>query len=355
MAQPIYVIATHPKTHIDEELGILLLRDYGEEKYPGIKDAEVVYWQPQGEEVRSKSAADYEKEGILLIGIGGGRFDEHPDIGQERKNDECAATLVAKDLGLEDEPWLETTLRFVKNNDLKGSAHPFDLASMTKILHESHSPEDVRNWLFVALRAKIQEQMSFFGQTRDEFEKFADVREMFGPHGKTYTVVFVESDDNQMGKFARSKFGVDAALVVQRRSTGHTQIWTNARHKLVLYDIVQMIRLGEQKLNGGVRTSDWKTLASEGKVDGVEEWFFHKEGQMLLNGSLTAPDISPTKLSLDMLKEIVEIGINPNLFAPKFTTYCGQGKCLATPKAPCPWYSWGLNRCRTVRFGMKNK
>ncbi|MDO8515705.1 MAG: hypothetical protein Q7S28_00445 [bacterium] len=309
-----HTIVTHEKTHVDEYEAIRLLRKFGEVMFPGISTAKVIYWKMGGETPDGRSAEDYERDGVLLVGVGGGRFDEHPTVNVERKAGECAATLVAKALGVQDDPALAEILKYVVANDLKGGAQPFDIASLAKLMHQQHpdNPEMVMEWVLAGLEAKYQEQFQFWTSTKEDFERNAQVEEI-ATGGKLIKIVSIISDGDQISKFARSEHGGYAAVVIQKRLSGNVQIYTNKRSGVTLYDVAQMLRLAEQEKKGHVVTTDWDTLSSEGKVAGAEEWFFHKEGQMILNGSLTATGVSPTKLSLEEILDIIRIGLNPAL------------------------------------------
>lgn len=342
-----HTIVTHECPHFDEILGIWLLRKFGEKEFPGISSAKIKFWAT-GEE--------YEQEGTLFIGVGGGRFDEHPDVNGERKEHECAATLVAKALGLGDEPALEKILKFAINSDLKAGSHPFDITSIVKAFYQQTSdPEEVINWAVKGIEVKYQEQLRFLTVTRDEFEHSAQIEEIPGPNGRTLKMVSIASDNPLMSKFARSVHGVNADIVIQKQSSGNVQIFTNAKSGLVLYDVAQMLRLTEQELKNDIRTKDWKMLAAEGKVESAEEWFFQVAGQMLLNGSLTATQVPPTKISFEKIKEIVRIGVDLQSFEPGRADHCKLGTCMSTLRNECPWYKFGLRRCRQIRYKMKTR
>lgn len=356
MTRKFDTIVTHERPHLDEYLAIFLLRKFGEEKFPGISETKIIYWNSGGQVPDARSANDYEKEGALLVGIGGGRFDEHPTVDGECKEGECAATLVAKALGIADDPSLEKILKFAVNNDLKAAAHPFDLAYVAKVMHQQYpnNPEIVMDWVMTGLEAKYHEQASFFNETKKEFDKVAEIEVIPCPRGKMLKMATIISDNEQMSKFARSVCGGNIAIIIQKKSSDNVQIYTNRQYGLTLYDVAQILRLTEQEAKGKIVTKEWKALASEGKVEGAEEWFFHHAGQMLLNGSLTATGVPPTKLSLEQVKEIVRIGINPNVFESNFSDKCKKGICASTMKKQCPWYKYGLHRCREIRFEMRN-
>lgn len=351
-------IVTHVAPHLDEIVAVWLLRTFGEAKFPGIAKAKVTFWSTGGATPDGRTAAEYEQDGIILVGVGGGRFDEHPTETSARKEGACATTLVAEALGVHEDPALEKILHFVVHNDLKGSSQPFDLPSMVKILHQQHpsSSKKVMDWALQAIEAKYQEQLRFWTSTKEQFEKIAQVETTPGPRDSMLKIVTIESDDELMNKFARSPQGGQAAVIIQKRSTGNVQIFTNKVYGLTLYDTAQILRLAEQQKKGGVvQTTDWKTLSSEGVVPGCEEWFFHHGMQSLLNGSLTAKEVPPTRLSLEHIKQIVRIGIDPKSFEPKHATSCENGVCDSSSQNRCPWQHYGLHRCRKIRFASLSK
>ncbi|MDD5547562.1 MAG: hypothetical protein PHN74_01505 [Candidatus Pacebacteria bacterium] len=341
-------IVTHEKPHLDEIATIWLLKRRGETKYPGVKDARILFWQ-SGNMSAKLSPQKYEEMGILLVGIGGGRFDEHPANGTERKKDECAATLVAKDLGISDDPSLSKIQRYVLNNDTKGTSHPFDLAETVKLLHGKYPNNSAKvvELVMEILDAYHYEQMMFFSEARKDFETKGKVESIKGPKGKTLKMLTIVSDNEQINKYSR--FVGDIAVVIQKTSAGNVQIFTNQQYALKLYDVVKAIRRAEQEANGKIVTSEWKQLSAEGRVAGAEAWWFHEPCQMLLNGSLTAPEVPPTKLSLEQIAGFVKMGIDPEAFEPKHAAMCKQGKCVM----PCPWKAYGFIRCSEVRSKMK--
>ena len=348
-------IVTHNRPHLDEIAAIWILKKFGEQIFPGISTAQLIFWETGGQTPNGRSAQEYDNEGYLLLGVGGGRFDEHPGDDQ-RKKEECAFTLVMRALGLIDEPYFEKIITFVKNNDLKGAANPFDLAQITQSLHQQHpnDPHKVIEWVSIGLESKFQEQIHFWTVTKNEFIDKAKIEEIPGP-GFTIKLVTIISDDEQISKFARSEQGCNAGIIIQRKTSGNVQIFTNQKFGLRLHDVVQMIRREEQKIKGKIITSDWKTLCIEGRVEGAEEWWYVEKMQCLLNGSTTANNVIPTLLTLEKIVEIVKIGINPQLFEPVRSDKCEQGICNSTNRNPCPWYNYGLSRCRKVRFEQSKK
>ena len=348
-----HTIITHKRPHLDEISAIWLLRKFGDSKFPGVSIAKIEYWSG-GNAPDGRNAEEYEKDGILLLGVGGGRFDEHPNADEGRKKDECAFTLVAKSLEVYDDLALERIIKFVTNNDLRGSIQPFDLAGIIRSYQEQNSDnqEAITQWISFGLDVAYEKQRLFVA-TEKEFKQAAKIEEIPGPNGKTLKMVTIVSDNEQMAQFARSEQGCKAAIVIQKNTAGNVAILTSQKFGLALFDVARMIRLAEQLRKGKIVTADWKTLSSEGKIDGAEEWFFHHKLQALLNGSLTAPDTPPTKIPLDVIGETVRVGLNPDSFEPERAEDCKSGICTSTPSNSCPWYAWGLVRCRAIRWAMK--
>jgi hypothetical protein len=305
MTEEIRFLVVHEFPHFDEILGIWLLHKFGEKKYPGVKKAKIVFSGTGGELPPGLRASDYEQAGFLYIGTGGGKFDEHAKFGKAAKEGECAASLIAKDLKVEEEPGLEKILKFAEISDLGGS-QPFDLSNIIKVLYRQYQdqPEKVISWAFMAIEAFYEDQARFLNETQKEFRK-AQIEIIETSKGPLKMAVIV-SDDEQVNKFARSELGGNCALVIQKRNSGNVQIFTNKRKGISLREVVIMLRRSEQEKKGQVLETSPSVLGSGGKIEAVPEWFYHQTGEMLLNGSLTAKKVPPTKIPLAEIKEIVK-------------------------------------------------
>ncbi|HEY4475626.1 MAG TPA: hypothetical protein VJB92_02815 [Candidatus Paceibacterota bacterium] len=301
-----HTIALHHRVHFEEILARWLVRRFGSVRFPGADTARTVFWTTGGTP-DGKPAEEYERNGWILIGVGGGRFDEHPTSGSLRKEDHCAATLIAEELKVDDDPRLERILKFAFQSDRREGSHPFDLAAMVKALHACYpdNPERVIAWAEEAIEAKYLEQRHFWEEAARDFEQAARISTI-EVNGKSMPMVVVVSESEGMNKFARSRFGGNAAIVVQKNpEKGNVQIFTSKKLGIDLSRVARALRLAEQQAKGQMVTIDPDALLAEGKVRGAEEWFYHLAGQMLLNGSLTAKDVPPTRLSLETIEKII--------------------------------------------------
>jgi hypothetical protein len=333
-------ILTHERPHLDEIVAIWLLHKFGEQRFPGISAAAVTFTSIRKLAEAGLKPEDYEAQGTLLLGIGGGRFDEHPTLEEGRKAGDCATTLVARELGVSDDPSLAKILRFVRAADVEGNASPFDVSYVVKLLHARYpdDPRRVIDWALVAIEAKYQEQLRFFTVVKPEFDAKARVEEI-AVGQRRLRIVTIDSDEDGIHKYARSEYGARAAVVIQRRSSGNVAVFGNKQAGVDLREAAKLVRLAEREAKGLEPAADEERLLAEGYAPGAEEWFYHKQGQMLLNGSLTQADVPATRLSLDRIAELVKIGIDPARVKPLCES---TGQCLGDV---CDWYTWSLARC----------
>ncbi len=178
-------IVTHRGPHIDEICAIWLLRKFGTKHFSGIAEADFIFEGSGGDHVNGLSPEQLEAEGIIVIGVGAGKFDEHPGVKTFGKPDECASTLVAKELGIESDLALEHILRFAKNSDLRGGNQPFDLGALVKSMHQANPDTDleVMKWAMKALEAKYAEQLAFLA-AKLTAAGATNWEEIPGPNGK---------------------------------------------------------------------------------------------------------------------------------------------------------------------------
>jgi hypothetical protein len=129
-----------------------------------------------------------------------------------------------------------------------------------------------------------------------------------------YLIIAGVSNNPKFNPRARA---MGAAIVVQKNLDGHVQIYFNNKvfppetMERISEDLVEILRLREISLDHSkklpTRKSDLRT--AERLLD-VPEWYFFKGeggGRLILNGSLTAPDVPITKIDF---QEIVEFAVD---------------------------------------------
>jgi len=119
----IHEIITHDYPDQDAILSVLLLRQFGEAHFPGVSTAPVIFYSA-GQLPDGRSPDELEREGILAVDTGGGRFDSHPDAEGESEGlvDRCASHLIAEALGVLDHPEWAALIEAVRRQDTEGKS-----------------------------------------------------------------------------------------------------------------------------------------------------------------------------------------------------------------------------------------
>jgi hypothetical protein len=267
---------------------------------------------------------------------------------------EYSALHVAQQLKIDQRRDIAQLLRFVAQKPSEE-----DLTNLRGIpwliwfLDPNH-PEAAIGWAIQGLDCKHRKQLLFLA-AKPEYKAKAKIQWVPGPYGKKLKVVTVRSDNSEMSRYARSK---GAAVVIQKTRKGNVQIFTDqdvfASHdfKMAFRNVAAIIRMEEQKAAGEVITTDWKELRRNDSVLGAERWHL-LNGKMLLNGTKKRKQ-PHTNLGLPPIKKFVAIGLDPQRFEPKRASRCKKGICTSTAKRPCPWYCYGLGRCKRVRAIMND-
>lgn len=340
-------IVTHGSpAHLDELMAMILLRDYGEEKLPGVSVATFRYLTKDDnlEELTRR-------EDVVLLGVGASFrdstnahriFDEHVADGDKSQKDDCAATLAAKFLGLDQEFRWRKILKYVLHTDKNPPNLTLDLsATVMRFQHQGWGLHAVVGRVEPDLHAMLTEQGQFANISMESIQE-----EELTINGEKHWMAVIEGDDYQAPGFARM-FG--ATVVVVKNPNGQVQVLTNNSLRLDMRDVLRILRSREEWTRGNRLNIQWRELEQEGTLTEYPTWFFHKDANNILNGGHARPDIPPTKLTLPDVIDAVKIGLERNRFEPRRQEKCQQGICTSTPKNPCQWYNLGLLRCRTVR------
>jgi len=374
---------THHKPHLDEILAIFLLKVFGRKRFPGIEKAKIEFWGMGQKTPDGRKLAEHIAEGTLPIGVAGSPFDEH----QKGKSRECAAMLVAKFLGVRNDPRIARLLNYTLKEDRGSDQAPrhyrdrdrdkaVELAGEIKIYGQSFEDDQIVRWAMEYLTAYFQNRKRFYEQTSQAFKQFATATDLPGPKG-TRRLVAVDLPEpadeeqrkvfEQLHRYAMAKERAD--VVILRQASGQTQIFFNSRKRngLNFDEVARAIRLKEQieKKKAGkldaILTYGWKRLAVEGQVAGAECWHYvkahwrdrrgreHEMGTMLLNGSRTATDIEPTILTLKQVVHTITMVMDVTQYL-RDEKRCRTGSACNPPDhVVCPWYYWGLSRCFQCR------
>lgn len=303
-------IITHVWPHLDEIAAIRLLKKHGEQKFPGISKAAVTY-SSTGNEPEGKTWQKHLAEGTILIGTGGGPFDEHPTLEEKRKQGYSACLLVAKELSLDKNPIYKRLIEYVTEADQAG-VHELHIANRLKTSYRLNpkNPE-----IGIALINNIlddwEKEQQLFVDARNQLQvmgnagKFLSVQ---SPNSEPIKIAVVETSNYKMSAAARS---LRIPIIIQRQPDGHVQILCDTdRNEIEIEHVVGKIRKAECALSGmnesDISKISEETWEKEGKITEVQNWFYQIPGKNMLNGTESTPDIPPTKIPLPLIVEIVQ-------------------------------------------------
>ncbi len=309
----IHTIVTHHRPHLDEIVAIFLLLFYGDKTFPGIRTAKFIFWDAGSAPPDGRTAAEWEEKGYLCIGVGHGRFDEHPTPDRPRLEDECAASLVAKAIKCTKRPDLRDLIAYATENDTQGNVQkagapgkpsPFMLASIVGWMNSAHpdNPEKVIRETLALLRGYVKQASDYHYKGPKVFET-ARVTPLNDAAKATLAVI--KTDNEQAWRFGWTQRGGRHAVILCQRSNGQMQIFTNRQFNFNLDQLVIDLRLAELTTRGPVEAPPSDVLKREGTMPLVPEWHYFLQGSMIFNGSLTAPNTPVTSLPVDKIVELI--------------------------------------------------
>ncbi len=302
------ILPTRPQP--DTILGIFLLKKFGKEKYLGIEKAEVEIWQelPKGE-----TPGFLEKKGVLVLDLGGGKFDHH-------QKGKTLSKLLAEDLEILDDHALQKLLIYGERDDKYGlgtiSSDPIDkafglsglIASLNKVF--PGNPEKVIENVLPLIEAHYLEEKKKIEELPREFEEKlkegkAEIFEV-KQEKKKLKVVVLESNNLSMAGWLKSSEGVKADVVCQKVSSGYVNILTKPLKRVDLRWLAAYLRNEEAKLRGRRLRYLTPDLMQPGKIPEVPEWYYDRATNSVLNGGPNPKGILPTSIFLERIKEILK-------------------------------------------------
>ncbi len=332
--QPVDLIVTHVKPHFDEVLAVYLLKKYGKDLFVGVNDACVETWA-EGKmlkEFAGMTAEDLLREKhILCVGTCGGIFDEHG-----KKDGATCAHLVAKYLGVAENPELQKILQFCKRVDCDGKSMPFDThSSLKKIYYFLDSIKENEqagfDWAMLSIESEVYAQKQFHA-CAEEFEEFGRIINI-----DPIRIAQVESDNEMMTKWIHNAHNRPEIIVKQDRK-GNIIILTSLLN-IDMRDMIRSIRMQEMK-ERNLSIPKWQTLELEGTTPDCPWWHYNANNRQIYNGSISAPDVEPSVLSLNEVTRAIISGCT------SLTNPCEEAQCKKT----CTKHKLGLIACRQKRF-----
>lgn len=316
---PVHAIAIFPKIQADTAVAVFLLRTFGEKLFPGISSAPVTFMTAPPQD---QSVEEIERNGTLLVDLGG-MFDHHRSNQASGKREDCVSTLIAKYLGIDSHKALRKVLAWAIRDDLEGkgtvSDDPLDRAfglsgiimNLNRALNET--PQKILDLVLPLIHYHVLEEVKRAEEMPREWEqlqasgKGVQFNLKQGPGDLKCCAL--ETDNIALPGFLRAAKRMD--LIVQRRSTGHTNVLTRQERSIDLRPVISALRVAEAAKKGVTIPTDQTVLRAAGKCPGVEEWYYDDAANTLQNGGVNPGDIPATRLSMDEVLAIVKAAI-PN-------------------------------------------
>jgi hypothetical protein len=355
-------LRTHVRPHMDECFAlIMILRwfpELAEEIWPGSSTAGLWYLET-GMLPRGTNWERYPN--CLMIGCGKGPLDEHwLNLGTDEP--ECAATLVAKALGVHNRRDLKGLLRQILNVDQKGTKNAMLVSATLNLIHAMKEPpemEAILNWVEDACAVEVRYQRatgyrnnepltlkrvhqlmkepgSGYEERADHWlalaqrahqernERLAEARPIvkaavpiaidsgvFGP----LRLLVLEGDNDQFGAATWSQNLAD--VIICYRSNGNVQILARQSKEensgICLSRVAGVLRYTELKMRGQPIPDDERELEDVDMYPGDRRWhLFDDDGsrkRMLFCGNATAPKVERTIIPREKLIELVVLGL----------------------------------------------
>lgn len=326
-----------------DALGALwLMKRFGEKKFPNASLAPVEFWP-----IQKGKGSELEKQGIIALDFGRGRFDHH-DLKDGEENF-CATVLVVRELEIEDYPPLTKFLEFIQRKDVKGEGvkskdtldQCFHLVSIADGLNRryANNPEKVQEIVFEIFDAYYLLELEWF----DVINQLKNAFQIETRNGYKITLVYSESP-----KAARAtrfqKF--DACVIKDPLTHSITIQWNRQISKLTLNARLEMVRRITKQLRI-LEASSCQEEIDQKRLDEVGEyrgWFLHDSITLLLFGSQKNPPKTASKIPDQVIAEIVACGLDSERPFPK--DFCLREECGES----CIFYKFDFSNCNQFKL-----
>ncbi len=305
------------KPHLDPIAAYWLLLNYGEAEFKGIKQAKLAVWKA-GKTPEPQTLKDWENSGIISFDIEGGTFDHH-------NTGDCTTLIVAKKLNIENNPELQSLLRYIQEDDTAGLHNNFgDLAGVIKCLYKrGDQTEEIIKLTLNIIDALQNKEKGWLIDAKIDFENNAKIFKI-KRHKNNIKLAALKSDNLDVANYAKQK--ENCAVVIQKNSQNHVFIFTNAFFRLNIKNIVAAIRFKEAELCGK-KINNIASLKKPGKILEVQNWFYHESLNAIMNGSAALAETPPTKIPIEDIVGLVVFGLSSESYdektevGPKYEEY----------------------------------
>ena len=306
----------------DTIVAVFILKTFGGTMYPGIETAsfEVASSLPTGETFITML-----DKGALALDIGGGDLDHHA-----KEPAVTCSELVSLKLGVKDEPALAKLLEFARRDDIVGKGtvssdsldRAFGLSGLVTAMNKTR-PNDaggIVHDILPLITAHYREELKRTKELPEEFAKITSEGKVstfqVRQRDKNLGVIMLESDNTSMSGYLRSGIGGRFDVVVQRMTSGHTNILTRPVKRIDLRSLALVIRMEEGNQSGINLDKDARYLSQAGRIAEIGNWYYDDATNSIQNGGANPKDTLPTKIDSFVMRKLVEVGLSEAVWSP---------------------------------------
>ncbi len=315
------LIPTRPQP--DTIISILILKRFGGMQFQGIETAfyEVLPQLPKGQTEEMLF-----NQGVFLLDLGGGIFDHHNKPFQT-----TVSALVARALGVEENPALQRLLQLAERDDFHGkgtiSIDPLDrafgLPGLIAVLNKDFvaHPEKVIEAILPLLEAFLHEEERRVFELPQELKDKTEQGKVniftVSQRREILKCIVIDTDNTSMAGFLRARAGGNFDVVAVRLSSGHVNILTRQAKKVDLQSLALLIRMQEAEAKGDPLQGEARDLVIPGIIKQVPEWYYDQATNSIFNGGPNPVGIPSTKIDPFELPKLLEIGLSEKLWSPE--------------------------------------
>jgi len=248
-----------------------------------------------------KTWQQYADEGIILIGVGGSPYDEHPspDFGDRKAKGESSMSLVAKDLGISNDPRYREVIKIVTRGDLEGTKVD-QIAARVKSIHRQNRGDPMKaiNWGLDGLHSIVMDQHELIA-ARLVARNAQSTKIVCWD--KKHKIGMAISDNYMLGMASRE---LGYSVFVQQNTLGQTNVFSRHKDGPDMSEVAAALRTEESFARNFSISTD-VNVHQPGQIEQVPIWCYQMPGESMLNGSERASDVEPTFIPLERIFELV--------------------------------------------------
>jgi len=298
----------------DTIIAIYLLKRFGQEKFSGILNAEIII-DPNAGKIGDD---ENQRLGNLLIDNGGGAYDHHG-----RKPETCASFLVAKDLGISSDPALSKLIHYAERDDKFGLGtiskdqldRTFGLSGIIGTLNKQfpHDSEKVINLITPLIESHYAEEVKRIHELPALYKNLVSEGKTTELNYGEFKIVLLESDNISLPGYLRAQVGGNYDIVVQRCSSGHVNILSRIKKqkKIPLERLIAVIRGAEYYMHNGKEINKkYADLIIPTRISEVPNWYYDQATNSIQNGGVHTDATPVTEIPWDHFPTILELAFN---------------------------------------------